>query len=125
MTGNIPGNPASTGETWVLGSAPKSVAAPENNLAFEITWAWTSSPITVSHGPVRPSLIERLPLGHPHPPSPAAWPPPSPALRERGSTSHGNAEPLSRSAGEGGAQPAGLGGGGLIASSAASRNQGR
>jgi hypothetical protein len=37
MTGSIPGNAASTGETWVLGSAPKSVAAPENSLAFETT----------------------------------------------------------------------------------------
>src|ERR1700738_4873446 len=60
MTGSMPGKAASTGETWVLGSAPKSVAAPENSLAFEITWAWTSSPITVSHSPVRPAIIVHL-----------------------------------------------------------------
>jgi len=39
MTGSMPGKAASTGETCVFGSAPKSVAAPENSLAFEITWA--------------------------------------------------------------------------------------
>jgi hypothetical protein len=31
ITGSIPGNPASTVETWVFGSAPNSVAAPENS----------------------------------------------------------------------------------------------
>ncbi len=48
ITGSMPGNAASTGETWVLGSAPNAVAAPENSLALETIWAWTSSPITDS-----------------------------------------------------------------------------
>ncbi len=52
MTGSMPGNAASTGETWVFGSAPNAVAAPENSFAFETIWAWTSSPITTSHGPL-------------------------------------------------------------------------
>src|SRR5438270_12817790 len=60
MTGNMPGKAASTGETWVFGSAPNWVAAPENSLALETTWAWTSSPITVSHCPVRPSIMLHL-----------------------------------------------------------------
>ncbi len=64
MTGSMPGKAASTGETWVLGPAPNSVAAPENNFALETIWAWTSSPITVSHGPVRPSIN---PLIRPYP----------------------------------------------------------
>ena len=41
----MPGIAASTSDTWLFGSAPKPVAAPENSLAFEVTWAWTSSPI--------------------------------------------------------------------------------
>ena len=31
-------------ETWVLGSAPKAVGAPEKSFASEVTWACTSSP---------------------------------------------------------------------------------
>src|SRR5271156_344183 len=54
ITGSMPGIAASTGETWLLGSAPNAVAAPENSLALLTTWAWTSSPITISHSPVRP-----------------------------------------------------------------------
>ena len=53
-TGSIPGIAASTSETWVLGSAPNAVAAPENSLALEVTWAWTSRPITTSHSPLAP-----------------------------------------------------------------------
>src|SRR6185437_515012 len=49
-------NAASTVETWVFGSAPNSVAAPENSFERDTTWACTSSPITTSHGPVRPSI---------------------------------------------------------------------
>src|SRR3569833_1021903 len=45
---------ASTSETCSLGPAPKPTAAPENSLDFEATWAWTSSPITISQAPVRP-----------------------------------------------------------------------
>src|SRR5438477_7208659 len=52
----MPGNAASTGDTWVLGSAPNAVAAPENSFALAVTWAWTSRPITISHFPVRPSI---------------------------------------------------------------------
>src|SRR3954464_3733050 len=52
----MPGNAASTVETCVFGSAPKSVAAPENSLARAVTWAWTSRPMTTSHEPVRPSI---------------------------------------------------------------------
>ncbi len=41
----------------MLGPAPKPTAAPENSLDFDATWAWTSSPITTSQGPVRPSTV--------------------------------------------------------------------
>src|SRR5271170_5738857 len=54
ITGSMPGIAASIGETWLLGSAPNAVAAPENSLAWLTTWAWTSSPITISQSPVRP-----------------------------------------------------------------------
>ena len=53
-TGSMPGMAASTKETWLLGSPPKAVEAPENSLDLEITWAWTSSPMTISHSPVLP-----------------------------------------------------------------------
>ena len=54
MTGSMPGKAASTKLTWLFGAAPKSVAEPENSFAFEMTWAWTSSPITISQSPVSP-----------------------------------------------------------------------
>src|SRR5262245_4266856 len=56
MTGSMPGMAASTRETWVLGAARNPVAAPENNLAFEATWAWTSRPMTMSHSPRPPAM---------------------------------------------------------------------
>ena len=57
MLGSMPGKPASMKETWLFGSAPKAVAAPENSLACEVTWAWTSRPQTISQGPVAPSSV--------------------------------------------------------------------
>src|SRR5688572_28284820 len=56
IIGSMPGKPASTRLTWVFGSAPNSVAAPENSLDLEITWAWTSRPRMTSHLPVLPSI---------------------------------------------------------------------
>src|SRR4051812_23822283 len=52
----MPGKPASTRLTWVFGSAPNAVAAPENSFEFEITWACTSRPRMTSHLPVLPSI---------------------------------------------------------------------
>src|SRR3984957_3864000 len=52
----MPGIAASTSETWLFGSPPNSVEAPENNFEFEVTWAWTSSPITISQSPVAPLI---------------------------------------------------------------------
>src|SRR5690606_18157845 len=43
-------------DTCVFGSAPNSVAAPENSLALDVTWAWTSRPITTSQSPVAPLM---------------------------------------------------------------------
>src|SRR5258708_7603616 len=54
----MPGMAASTSDTWVLGSAPNVVGAPENNLASEMTWAWTSSPSTISQSPVSPLMSD-------------------------------------------------------------------
>ena len=50
----MPGMAASTSETWLLGSPPNSVEAPENSLALEVTWACTSMPMTTSQSPVAP-----------------------------------------------------------------------
>src|SRR5882672_5671446 len=52
----MPGIAASTSETWLFGSPPNSVEAPENSFEFEVTWAWTSSPITISQSPVEPLI---------------------------------------------------------------------
>src|SRR5260370_35213820 len=52
MNGRMLGIAASTSETWLFGSPPNSVEAPENSFELEVTWAWTSSPITISQSPV-------------------------------------------------------------------------
>jgi hypothetical protein len=39
MTGSMPGMAASTKETWLFGSPPNSVEAPENSFASLVTWA--------------------------------------------------------------------------------------
>src|SRR5258708_11979618 len=52
----MPGIAASTNETCEFGSPPKAVEAPEKSLAFEVTWACTSSPITTSHAPLSPLI---------------------------------------------------------------------
>ena len=54
ITGSMPGMAASTSETWLLGAPPNAVDAPENSLACESTWAWTSMPMTTSQSPVAP-----------------------------------------------------------------------
>ena len=56
MTGSMPGMAASTKATWLFGSAPKPVEAPEKSFAFEATWAWTSSPMTSSQSPLAPAI---------------------------------------------------------------------
>src|SRR3546814_2837214 len=65
----MPGMAASTSETWLFGSAPNCVEAPENSFELEITWAWTSSPMTISHSPVFPLIsdISSSPHCNPHP----------------------------------------------------------
>ena len=55
--GSMPGIAASTRLTFAFGSDPNAVDAPENSLAFDVICAWTSSPITTSHGPVAPSIV--------------------------------------------------------------------
>ena len=57
ITGSMPGIAASTRLTLVFGSAPKAVEAPEKSLAFEVTWACTSMPITISQSPLAPGMI--------------------------------------------------------------------
>jgi hypothetical protein len=52
----MPGMAASTRETWLFGSPPKAVEAPENSLAWLVTWAWISMPMTISQSPVAPLM---------------------------------------------------------------------
>ena len=47
-TGSEPGRPRQTGQTWVLGSAPKSVGQPQNILVLVPSSTWVSRPITGS-----------------------------------------------------------------------------
>src|SRR6266566_222458 len=54
ITGSMPGMAASTSDTCELGSPPNAVEAPEKSFAREVTWAWTSMPITTSQSPVAP-----------------------------------------------------------------------
>src|SRR5690606_16137518 len=49
MTGKLPGNAMSTSLACVLGSAPKRVLLLEKIFDVVDSWAWTSSPMTVSH----------------------------------------------------------------------------
>ena len=62
ITGSMPGMAASTSETWLFGSPPNSVEAPENSFALEATCACTSMPITTSQSPVAPLISMLLPL---------------------------------------------------------------
>ena len=48
-TGSEPGSPRHTGHTWVLGSAPKLLAHPQNILVCVDSSTWTSSPRTGSY----------------------------------------------------------------------------
>src|ERR1700733_676649 len=52
----MPGMAASTSETCEFGSPPNAVAAPENNLACEVTCACISMPMTTSQSPVAPLI---------------------------------------------------------------------
>src|ERR1700759_2144365 len=56
MTGSMPGIAASTSETCEFGSPPNAVDAPENSFELEVTWAWTSMPMTISQSPVAPLI---------------------------------------------------------------------
>src|SRR5574340_148855 len=47
-TGSTPGSARSTAQAWALGSAPKVVAAPEKIFDRVLSWAWVSSPMTIS-----------------------------------------------------------------------------
>ena len=52
ITGSMPGIAASTSDTWELGSPPNAVDAPEKSFEREVTWAWTSMPMTTSQSPL-------------------------------------------------------------------------
>jgi hypothetical protein len=56
ITGSMPGMAASTRETWLFGSPPNAVEAPEKSLAWLVTWAWISMPMTISQSPVAPLM---------------------------------------------------------------------
>ena len=48
-TGSDPGSPRQTGQTWVLGSAPKTVGQAQNILVMVPSSQWVSMPMTVSY----------------------------------------------------------------------------
>src|SRR4051812_16441734 len=47
-TGSAPGSPRQTGQTWVLGAAPKTVEQPQNIFVTVLSSTCTSSPSTGS-----------------------------------------------------------------------------
>jgi len=48
-TGSAPGKPRQTGQTLVLGGAPKLVGQAQNSLLRVASWTCTSSPMTASY----------------------------------------------------------------------------
>src|SRR5882724_12057124 len=48
-TGNAPGNPRHTGQTWVFGAAPNCVEHEQKILVVVRSWTWTSRPMTGSY----------------------------------------------------------------------------
>ena len=48
-TGSAPGSPRQTGQTLLLGCAPKLVGQPQKILVAVASWTWTSSPMTGSY----------------------------------------------------------------------------
>ncbi len=48
-TGRAPGIPRQTGQTLVLGGAPKRVEQEQKILVAVRSWTWTSSPMTGSN----------------------------------------------------------------------------
>src|SRR4051794_22527113 len=48
-TGNAPGSPRQTGQTFVFGAAPNSTGQPQKILVFVPSWTCTSSPMTGSY----------------------------------------------------------------------------
>src|SRR5437016_1994975 len=48
-TGNAPGSPRHTGQTFVFGAAPNLLEHPQNALVWVSSWTWTSNPITASY----------------------------------------------------------------------------
>src|SRR5580700_5318666 len=48
-TGNAPGSPRQTGQTFVFGGSPKRVEQEQNILDSVSSWTWTSSPMTGSY----------------------------------------------------------------------------
>ena len=60
-TGSEPGRPRQTGQTWVLGSAPKAVGQPQNIFDAVPSSTCVSSPITGSYRPVTSSTAVTAP----------------------------------------------------------------
>src|SRR6266566_7604444 len=48
-TGSTPGKPRQTGQTFVLGGAPNSLAQPHHIFDLVLSWTWVSSPMTASY----------------------------------------------------------------------------
>src|SRR6266850_873784 len=59
-TGNTPGRPRQTGQTWVFGGAPNSFAHPHHIFEFVLSWTWVSNPMTASYPITPPDLLPRM-----------------------------------------------------------------
>ena len=52
-TGNAPGSPRQTGQTFVLGASPKRFRHPQKSLVLVRSWQCTSRPMTGSYSAMR------------------------------------------------------------------------
>src|SRR3954464_13018058 len=80
-TGSVPGWPRHTGQTLVFGSAPNTLAQPQNIFVAVESSTWHSRPMTASHSAMAcPTLT-----GPPQPCRPQAYPAtPGPRARSVG-----------------------------------------
>src|SRR2546425_5115751 len=57
-TGSTPGRPRQTGQTFVFGGAPNSLAQPHHILDFVLSWTCVSNPMTGSYS-IRSRIVAK------------------------------------------------------------------
>src|SRR4051812_368734 len=87
-TGIAPGRPRQVGQTWVLGSPPKTAGQPQNILVLVLSSTWTSRPSAGSYDAStssKPTRVSVMPVPLPEQePGRAGVRPTARAARPRG-----------------------------------------